>query len=120
MNWELILRILAIVIPVLAAAPGIYAIRKQLIMEKAEKKKLIVEVESISADVAAKLIDSAGDIQEIYKEIFEEIKIQLNDNKVIVCRLEVEVKELKRGIRILTKQVRELDQIPRYPNGDEK
>jgi DNA-binding transcriptional regulator GbsR (MarR family) len=120
MNWELILKIAAVVVPILAAAPGIYAIRKQIIMEQVEKKKLVVEAESISADVAAKFIDSAGDLQEFYKEVFGEIKQQLEEYKEIVCRLEEKVEDLERGIRILTKQVQDLGENPKYPNGKEE
>lgn len=117
-NWELVLKIAAVVVPILAAIPGIYAIRRQIILEQAEKKKLIVEAESISADVAAKFIDSAGDLQDFYKEVFGEIKEQLEEYKIIVCRLEAKVEELERGIQILTKQVKDLGEHPKYPNGE--
>jgi uncharacterized coiled-coil DUF342 family protein len=118
-NWELVLKIAAVVVPILAAAPGLYAIRRQIRMETAEKKKLVVEAESISADVAAKFIDSAGDLQEFYKEVFGEIKKQLDEYKEIVCRLEEKVEELERGIDVLTKQVKDLGEHPNYPNGDD-
>lgn len=119
-NWDFVLKIAAVLVPILAAAPGLYAIRRQIKMEAAEKKKLVVEAESISADVAAKFIDSAGDLQEFYKEVFGEIKKQLDEYKEIVCRLEIKVEELERGIDILTKQVRDLGEHPRYPNGENK
>lgn len=120
MNWDLILKVLAIAIPAFVAAlPGIYAIRKQIKTEQAEQKKLIAETESINADVAAKFIDSAGDLQNFYTEVFGEIKKQLEEYKEIVCRLEKKIEDLEKGVRILTKQVRDLGQTPKYPNGDE-
>ena len=133
MNWELIIQVSTLL---LVSSPGIYAIARQLKTEKIEKKKLILEAESIGADVAAKLIDSAGDLQELYTKLFEELKKQLEGQKMIVCRLEVKVdilvienKELKEiaekqnkkieelgiGIETLTQQIRELGQEPRYP-----
>ena len=118
MNWDLIFKIAAVVVPLAAAIPGLYAIRRQIKMEAAEKKKLIVEAESISADVAAKFIDSAGDLQEFYKEVFGEIKKQLEEYKEIVCRLEDKVDDLEKGIQILTNQIKELGQTPKYPNGE--
>ena len=133
MNYDEILRIIMIIGPFLAAIPGIYAIRRQLIMEKVEKRKLIIEAESISADVAAKLIDSAGDLQDFYTELMEEIKKQSKECKDLVYRLECkidilteenaelkeELKELKEGVQILSEQVKELGQEPRYPKNKE-
>ena len=132
MNWDIILRIGAIVIASLAAIPGIYAIRRQLKMENLEQKKLIVEAESISAEVAAKLIDSAGDLQGFYEKLFKEIRKQLEEQNIVICRLEVKVdllteenKSLKtkidtQNIKIeaLCEQVRELGQEPRYTKGE--
>jgi plasmid maintenance system antidote protein VapI len=114
MNWDIILRIGAVVVASLAAIPGIYAIYKQLKMEKLEQRKLILEAESISADVAAKLIDSAGDLQEIYMELLRELKKQLEEQKVIICRLEIKIEEQNIKIEALCEQVRELGQEPRY------
>lgn len=122
LNWELLYRVLAILAPLAAAIPGIYAIRRQLIMEKVEKKKLIIEAESISADIASKYIDAAGNVQDIYTELLEELKKQLYR---LECKIDIlteenvelkeELKELKEGVRILSKQVRELGQEPHFP-----
>jgi predicted ATP-grasp superfamily ATP-dependent carboligase len=124
LNWELIRQVLSVIVPLAAAIPGIYAIRRQLVMEKVEKKKLILEAESISADVAAKLIDSAGDLQEFYGELFIEVRKQLDEQKKIVCRLEGKIdlltkenENLHMKIEGLCKQVRELGQEPRYSKG---
>lgn len=131
LDWELIRQVLSIIIPLAAAIPGVYAIRRQLIMEKVEKKKLVLEAESISADVAAKLIDSAGDLQEFYEKLFEEVRKQLDEQKEIVCRLEVKIDILtkenenlqlkieEQNIKIegLCEQVRELGQEPRFSKG---
>ena len=128
MNWDIILRIGAVVVATLAAIPGIYAIRRQLKMEKLEQKKILIEAESISADVASKLIDSAGDLQEFYGKLFEEVRKQLEEQKIIVCRLEVKIDlltEENKGLKLkieeqnikiegLCEQVKELGQEPRY------
>ena len=91
MNWDIILKIGAIVIASLAAIPGIYAIRRQLKMEKLEQRKLILEAESISAEVASKLIDSAGDLQELYEKLFKEVRNQFEEQKIVICILEVKI-----------------------------
>ena len=88
LNWELIFQIVTAIVAASAAISSVYAIRRQLIMEKAEKRKLIVEAESIGADVAAKLIDSAGDLQDFYTELMEEIKKQSKECKDLVFKLE--------------------------------
>lgn len=138
MNWELILRIGAVVVAALAAIPGIYAIRKQLLMESVEKEKALIDIESVSAEVAAKLIDSAGDLQTLYEKLFNEVRKQLEEQKEIVCRLEIKIdtlteenrelkiivdkqnkkiEELEEGICTLVEQVKELGQEPKYPKG---
>jgi predicted nuclease with TOPRIM domain len=127
-NWDLVLRIAAIVAACLAALPGIYSIRRQLKTERLEQRKLIVEAESLSAEVAAKLIDSAGDLQTFYEKLFEELKKQLEETRELICRLEgkidilteenIELKkrveELEKGIEILTKQILDVGLEPRY------
>jgi predicted nuclease with TOPRIM domain len=127
-NWDLVLRIAAVVAACLAALPGIYSIRRQLKTERLEQRKLIVEAESLSAEVAAKLIDSAGDLQTFYEKLFEELKKQLEETKELICRLEgkidvlteenIELKkrveELEKGIEILTKQILDVGLEPRY------
>jgi predicted nuclease with TOPRIM domain len=124
----LVLRIAAIVAACLAALPGIYSIRRQLKTERLEQRKLIVEAESLSAEVAAKLIDSAGDLQTFYEKLFEELKKQLEETRELICRLEgkidilteenIELKkrveELEKGIEILTKQILDVGLEPRY------
>ena len=136
MNWDLILRIGAIVVAVFASLPGIYAIRRQLKAERLEQRKLVLEAESISADVAAKLIDSAGDLQEYYAKLFDEIRKKLEEQNKLICKLEgkidilteenrelklIAVKqnkkigELEEGICVLVEQVKELGQEPKYP-----
>lgn len=116
-NWELLLRIAGALVPLLAAIPGLYAIRMQLKKEEAERKKIAMETESVSADVASKFVESAGNLQEFYKEVFGEIKKQLEEYKEIVCRLEAKIDELEEGVKILSDQVKELGQVPKYPEG---
>jgi len=134
-DWELLLKVGAFIIAMIGAIPGIVAIRRQLKMEKHEAKKLIVEAEAISADIAAKYIESAGNIQDFYSEILEEVKKQLSECKDVVCRIEgkvenltleneklkeivkeqnLKIEELEKGITILSAQVTELGQKPRY------
>ena len=136
MTWELAIQLILATVAASGAIGSFYAIRRQLKMEKLEKRKLIVEAESISADVAAKLINSAGDLQDFYAELLQEIKKQLEENRTIICRLEgkidiiteeninlksmiekanKKIEKLEEGIRILSKQIRELGQEPRYP-----
>ena len=125
MNWQLILQIFGVLAPLAAAIPGIYAIRRQLVMEAAEKKKIVVEAESISADVASKYVDAAGNLQDFYTELIQEVKKQSEECKELVCKLEVKIdilteenKLLKEEVAELRKQVRELGQEPRFPKGE--
>ena len=129
MTWDTAIQLILAVVAASGAIGSFYAIRRQLKMEKLEKKKLIVEAESISADVAAKLIDSAGDLQSFYVAMFEELKQQLKVNEVLICRLEGKidvlteeniklkkrVEELEKGIEVLTAQVIESGLKPKYP-----
>lgn len=130
LDWDLILRVLGILAPILGAViTSVYAIRRQLVMEQAEKKKIITETESLSADVASKYIDAAGNLQDFYTELLEDIKNQLKEQKEIICKLEAKlelsaeeniqlkklIKEMKEGIEILIEQIREFGEMPRYP-----
>ena len=85
------------------------------------RSRAIVDVEPISADVAVKLIDSAGNLQELYEKLFNEVRKQLEEQKEIVLRLEKKIEkqnskmeELEEGICTLVEQVRELGQEPKY------
>jgi methyl-accepting chemotaxis protein len=136
MTQEQIIAWLPILTAFLLSLPGVYAIYRQLKMERLEKKKLIIEAEAISADIAAKFIESAGNIQDFYAEILEEVKKQLVESREAVDRLEQKVdnlseenrelkivvekqnkkiEELETGVCTLVEQVKELGQEPRYP-----
>jgi flagellar biosynthesis chaperone FliJ len=105
-------------------------------MERLERKKLIIEAEAISADIAAKFIESAGNIQDFYAEILEEVKKQLKESreagerleqkvdnlaeenrelKIVVEKQNKKIDELEIGVCTLVEQVKELGQEPRYP-----
>lgn len=114
MTWELAIQLILAIVAASGAVGSFYAIRKQLKMEKLQQKKLIVEAESISAEVAAKLIDSAGNLQEFYEKLFEELREQISEQSVIICRLEIKIEEQNTKIEALCEQVRELGQEPRY------
>ncbi|MHA2047206.1 MAG: hypothetical protein ACW99G_20635 [Candidatus Thorarchaeota archaeon] len=127
---------LPIITAFLLSLPGVFAIYRQLKMERLEKKKLIIEAESISAEVANKFIESAGDIQNLYMELFSELKKQIEESretgerleqkidnltvenselKIIVEKQNDKIRELEEGVCTLVEQVKELGQVPRYP-----
>jgi cell division protein FtsB len=128
MTWEQATQLILALVAASGAIGSFYAIRRQLKMERAEKKKLLAETESISAEVAAKLIDSAGDLQNFYTELFEELRKRLKINEDLICKLEgkidllteeniklkEKVEELEKGIEVLVKQIIELGVEPRY------
>lgn len=128
MTWEQILSYLPIITAFLAAIPGAYAIRRQLKMEELDKKKAMKEAEDISANIVSKYVDAAGNLQDFYTELMEEVKGQFDECKLLVSRMEEKidvlteenrilrekVEELEKGIEVLTKQIVELGAEPRY------
>lgn len=109
--------------------PGIIAIRRQLKMEEVERSKAMREAEDISADIVSKYVDAAGNLQDFYTELMAEVKTQFDECKVLVSGMEKKIdalteenKQLKerirgleRGVKVLTKQILDLGQKPKYP-----
>jgi len=114
-----------------AIFPFILAVRK----EREEKAKLSAERESIGADAVQKIVTAAGDLQDAYGELLEEMKKRNQEYKSEIDGLSSKIKELEKsnlelklkveeeskiiselieGVKLLTKQVEELGKEPAW------
>ena len=107
----------------------------QLRKEKEEKAKIKADTSNVSADAASKIVTAAGNLQDAYVELLNDMKARTIEYKEEIDslsdrirELEISNKELKRkieesttiinelikGVHLLTEQIENLGQQPSW------
>ena len=105
-NWSLLIPLLSALVSGIISVVTLWAGKKQ---RETEAQKTASESRKIDVEAAGDLIDTSVVIM---KETMVELKTRVGTLEQDVCKLKIQNEELRKRIRELVKQIKQLGHVP--------